>query len=377
MDKQMLGIINAGEENRKLKDLVRSRSLSALPVGGRYRTVDFMLSNMVNAGIQNVGLLTRRNYDSLLSHVSSGKEWGLNKKRGGLYIFPPYINDASPSGEYASVMDGLRGTLGFLKKAKEQYVLLGRSYVIFNVDFQDMLDKHIKSGADMTLMYFDNSDDATNCDYDGVYLKTDDSERVLDMCYSEGKHRSNKKSMDVYIMKTTLLIDFIETAIAHNKKHFFFDVIVPNFDRLTIQGYECKGYVGCITSLEAYYNVNMDMIKREVYEELFLGRRKIYTKSADGAPAKYGPKAEVSNSLVSSGCEIDGKVENSVIFRGSQIAEGAVVKNSVVMAEGFIAPGAEISRTVLDRHVKIYSSAHLAGSSNHPVFIPKGASINE
>ena len=105
MDKQMLGIINAGEENRKLKDLVRSRSLSALPVGGRYRTVDFMLSNMVNAGIKNVGLLTRRNYDSLLSHVNSGKDWGLNKKRGGLYIFPPYINDASPSGEYASVMD--------------------------------------------------------------------------------------------------------------------------------------------------------------------------------------------------------------------------------------------------------------------------------
>ena len=333
MDKQMLGIINAGEENRKLKDLVRSRSLSALPVGGRYRTVDFMLSNMVNAGIKNVGLLTRRNYDSLLSHVNSGKDWGLNKKRGGLYIFPPYINDASPSGEYASVMDGLRGTLGFLKKAKE--------------------------------------------DYDGVYLKTDEDDKVLDMCYSEGKHRSNKKSMDAYIMKTTLLIDFIETAIAHNKKHFFFDVIVPNFDRLVIQGYEYKGYVGCITSLEAYYNVNMDMLKPDVYKELFLGNRRIYTKSADGAPAKYGPNAKVSNSLISSGCEIDGEVENSVIFRGSQIAEGAVIKNSVVMAEGFIAPQAEINHTILDRHVKVYSNAHLSGSSNHPVFIPKGASVNE
>ena len=274
-------------------------------------------------------------------------------------------------------MDGLRGTLGFLKKAKEKYVLLGRSYVICNADFQDMLDKHIKSGADITLMYFDNSDDSTNCDYDGVYLKTDEDDKVLDMCYSEGKHRSNKKSMDAYIMKTTLLIDFIETAIAHNKKHFFFDVIVPNFDRLVIQGYEYKGYVGCITSLEAYYNVNMDMLKPEVYNEFFLARRRIYTKSADGAPAKYGPNAKVSNSLISSGCEIDGEVENSVIFRGSQIAEGAVIKNSVVMAEGFIAPQAEINHTILDRHVKVYSNAHLSGSSNHPVFIPKGASVNE
>lgn len=227
------------------------------------------------------------------------------------------------------------------------------------------------------MMYFDNSDDSTNCDYDGVYLKTDEDDKVLDMCYSEGKHRSNKKSMDVYIMKTTLLIDFIETAIAHNKKHFFFDVIVPNFDRLSIQGYEFKGYVGCITSLEAYYNVNMDMIKSDVYKELFLGNRRIYTKSADGAPAKYGPNAKVSNSLICSGCEVDGTVENSIIFRESQIAEGAVIKNSVVMAEGFIAPEAEINHTILDRHVKVYSKAHLSGSSNHPVFIPKGASVNE
>mgnify|MGYP000093239186 FL=1 len=249
--------------------------------------------------------------------------------------------------------------------------------MICNADFQDMLDKHIKSGADITLMYFDNSDDSTNCDYDGVYLKTDEDDKVLDMCYSEGKHRSNKKSMDAYIMKTTLLIDFIETAIAHNKKHFFFDVIVPNFDRLVIQGYEYKGYVGCITSLEAYYNVNMDMLKPDVYKELFLGNRRIYTKSADGAPAKYGSNAKVSNSLICSGCEVDGTVENSIIFRGSQIAEGAVIKNSVVMAEGFIAPEAEINHTILDRHVKVYSKAHLSGSSNHPVFIPKGASVNE
>ena len=178
-------------------------------------------------------------------------------------------------------------------------------------------------------------------------------------------------------MKTSLLLDFIQEASSHNKKHFFFDVLVPNFNRLHIQGYEYKGYVGCITSMEAYYNTNMDMIKKDVYEELFLGERKIYTKTADGAPAKYGVNSEVSNSLVCSGCEIDGKVENSIIFRGSKIAEGATIKNSIVMAEGFVAKGADIDRTILDRHVKVYSNAHLAGSASHPVFIPKGASVNE
>lgn len=377
MENQMLGIINAGEENRKLQDLIRKRSLSAVPIGGRYRTIDFLLSNMVNAGIKNIGILTRRNYDSLMSHVASGKEWGLNRKRGGLRIFPPYITGASPSGEYASVMDGLRGTINYLKEAKEQYVLLGRSYVVFNADFKDMLDKHIKSGADITLMYFDNGGDKTNVDQDGVYMKTDENGRVTDMCYAETRHHSNKKSMDMYIMKKTLLIDFIQDAISHNKKHLFFDVLVPNFDRLHIQGYEYKDYVGCVTSLEAYYNINMDMLKEDVYNELFLGARKIYTRTADGAPAKYGPEAEVSHSLICSGCEIDGKVENSIIFRGSQIAEGAVVKNSIVMAEGFIAKGADIDHTIMDRHAKIYGKVHLAGSSNHPVFIPKGASVNE
>ena len=377
MDNQMLGIINAGEENRRLQDLVRKRSLSAVPVGGRYRTIDFLMSNMVNAGVKNIGILTRRNYDSLLKHVGSGKDWGLNRKRGGLYIFPPYISGTSPSGEYASVMDGLRGTADFLRNAKEQYVLLGRSYVVFNADFNDMLDKHIKSGADISLMYFDNTNDTTNVDQDGVYMVTDDTGRVTDMCYAESKHRSNKKSMDVYIMKTSLLLDFIQEATSHNKKHFFFDVLVPNFNRLHIQGYEFKGYVGCITSMEAYYNTNMDMIKKEVYDELFMGKRKIYTRTADGAPAKYGPDAEISNSLVCSGCEIDGKVENSSIFRGSKIAEGATIKNSIVMAEGFVAKGTDIDHTILDRHVKVYSNAHLAGSANHPVFIPKGASVNE
>ncbi|MGN0416740.1 glucose-1-phosphate adenylyltransferase subunit GlgD [Anaerostipes faecalis] len=377
MNNRMLGIINAGEENRKLRDLVRSRSTSALPVGGRYRAVDFLISNMVNAGIKNIGLLTRKNYDSLLNHVGSGKAYGLNRKNDGLYIFPPYITGASVTGEYTSVMDGLRGTLNFLRKAKEEYVLLGRSYVVFNADFNDMLDKHIKSDADISVMYFDIDGDETNVDYDGVYMKTDDeSGQIINMCYSDGKQRSNKKNMDVYIMKRTLLIDLIEDAVAHNKKHFFFDVIIPNFDRLKIQGYEFKGYVGCITSVEAYYNVNMDLLKPEVIEELFHGRP-IYTRTADGSPAKYGKTADVSNSLICSGCEIDGKIENSIVFRGSQISEGAVVKNSIVMAEGFIAKGAEIDHTILDRHVKVYSNAHLAGSSNHPVFIPKGASINE
>ncbi|MDD4371193.1 MAG: glucose-1-phosphate adenylyltransferase subunit GlgD [Anaerostipes sp.] len=377
MDNQMVGIINAGEENRKLQDLVRTRSLSSLPVGGRYRTVDFLLSNMVNSGIKNIGLITKNKYSSLMEHVGSGKEWGLNRKRGGLFVFPPYVNGAGTGTNDYTVMDGLRGTLDFLRKSPEPYVLLGRSYVIFNSDFNEMLDKHIESGADISLMYFDNSDDATNCDYDGVYLQTDETEKITDMCYSEIKHSSSKKSMDAYIMRRQLLIELIQEAVSYNKKHFFFDVIVPNFNRLHIQGYEYKGYVGCITSLEAFYNINMDLLKPEVQQDLFFGEHQIYTKTGDTSPAYYGEHAQVTNSLISSGSEVDGIVENSIIFRGGRISKNAVVKNSIVMAEGFIAEGGQINHTILDRHVKVYSKAHLAGSSHHPVFIPKGASVNE
>ena len=351
------------------------RPIGAFSFLGRYRVIDFPISNMSNSGIDVMQVYVRRKPRSLVEHLGTGRHYNINSKRGKLNIL--FAETIEENNVYNTDIAAYIENLDCFDEIDSEYVILAPSYMVYTADYNTFLQTHIESGADITLMYFDNSDDSTNCDYDGVYLKTDEDDKVLDMCYSEGKHRSNKKSMDAYIMKTTLLIDFIETAIAHNKKHFFFDVIVPNFDRLVIQGYEYKGYVGCITSLEAYYNVNMDMLKPDVYKELFLGNRRIYTKSADGAPAKYGPNAKVSNSLISSGCEIDGEVENSVIFRGSQIAEGAVIKNSVVMAEGFIAPQAEINHTILDRHVKVYSNAHLSGSSNHPVFIPKGASVNE
>jgi glucose-1-phosphate adenylyltransferase len=195
------------------------------------------------------------------------------------------------------------------------------------------------------------------------------------MCYSETKQRFERSTWILYHEDNT--VDrFIQEAIYHNMMHWFFDVIVPNFDRLHIQGYEHKGYVGCITSVEAYYNINMDMLKRDVYKELFLSEKKIYTRTGDGAPAKYGPAAEVKNSLICSGCEVDGKYEN-LLSSVDHRSRRSNVKNSVVMAEGFIAKGADIDHTVMDRHVKIYSNARLAGSAQHPVFIPKGASVNE
>ena len=369
------GIINFAGNDVQVNGMLDYRPIGAFSFLGRYRVIDFPISNMSNSGIDVMQVYVRRKPRSLVEHLGTGRHYNINSKRGKLNIL--FAETIEENNVYNTDIAAYIENFDCFDEIDSEYVVLAPSYMIYTADYNTFLQSHIESGADITLMYFDNSDDSTNCDYDGVYLKTDEDDKVLDMCYSEGKHRSNKKSMDAYIMKTTLLIDFIETAIAHNKKHFFFDVIVPNFDRLVIQGYEYKGYVGCITSLEAYYNVNMDMLKPDVYKELFLGNRRIYTKSADGAPAKYGPNAKVSNSLISSGCEIDGEVENSVIFRGSQIAEGAVIKNSVVMAEGFIAPQAEINHTILDRHVKVYSNAHLSGSSNHPVFIPKGASVNE
>ena len=369
------GIINFARNDVHVSGMLDYRPIGAFSFLGRYRVIDFPISNMSNSGIDVMQVYVRRKPRSLVEHLGTGRHYNINSKRGKLNIL--FAETIEENNVYNTDIAAYIENLDCFDEIDSEYVILAPSYMVYTADYNTFLQTHIESGADITLMYFDNSDDSTNCDYDGVYLKTDEDDKVLDMCYSEGKHRSNKKSMDAYIMKTTLLIDFIETAIAHNKKHFFFDVIVPNFDRLVIQGYEYKGYVGCITSLEAYYNVNMDMLKPDVYKELFLGNRRIYTKSADGAPAKYGPNAKVSNSLISSGCEIDGEVENSVIFRGSQIAEGAVIKNSVVMAEGFIAPQAEINHTILDRHVKVYSNAHLSGSSNHPVFIPKGASVNE
>lgn len=376
MQKDVFGLIYAGEENINLRELINERSVSALPVGGRYRVIDFMLSNMVNSGIRNVGVITRKNYQSLMDHVGSGKEWDLSRKNDGLFILPPF-DTFENAGNHQGLVDTIKGAGSYLHRVPQQYCLLTGSFTIFNGVFDDMFRQHLETGADITILYNveDELSAAPAVKFRDVRLETNEEGRVVDMQYKANLSKCTKVSMDAYLIKKDLLEFLVDDAMAHNKYDLVTDVIMQNLDRLKIYGYEHKGYVARMNSVASYYKINMDFLKPEVQKDLFFTGRNIYTKSKDEAPTKYGTEAQVKNSLVASGCVIEGEVENSILFRGVYVAKGTKIKNSIIMQDSQIYENASLDKVILDKRVNIRPYTNLVGNKSYPVIIPKGAIV--
>jgi len=374
MRKEVFGIIYAGEENMDLRELVDKRSVGALPVGGRYRVVDFVLSNMVNSGIRNIGVIPRRNYHSLMDHLGSGKEWDLNRKNDGLFIIPPY-DSGENQGSYRGIVDTLKGAASYLRGASQKYCLLSGAHTVYNDTYRDMFARHLETGADITMMYNIEEGNTIGRDrYEDLRLTLDDDGRVIDI-KSRGSGGSDKMSMGIYLIKKDLLQYLVDDAASRGKVNFATDVIMNNLGSLKVYGYEHKGYVGRLRSVTSYFKLNMDFLKPEVQQDLFNSGRNVYTKIKDSAPTRYGSGGMVKNSLIGSGCEIDGTVENSIIFRNVKIAKDAVVKNSIVMQSSEIFSQTRLSYVVLDKKVTVRPNSVLAGTDVYPVIIPKGANV--
>lgn len=370
MRKDVFGIIYAGEENLNLRELVNLRSVGALPVGARYRVVDFMLSNMVHSGIRNIGVIPRKNYHSLMDHLGSGKEWDLNRKNDGLLIIPPY--DTSENvGSYHGLIDTLKGATAYIRRAQQKYCLLTGSSNIHSDTYNDMYEAHVESGADITMLY--NVCTPETSSSTDVRLGVDATGRVIDMSTSNVEYE--KVSMGVYLIKKDLLQYLVADAAARGKFDLATEVLMNNLSTLKVFGYEHKGYVGRIHSVASFYRINMDFLKPEVQKDLFYRGNTVYTKIKDEAPTKYGSEGIVKNCLVGSGCVIDGHVENCILFRGVHLAKGTVVKNSIIMQSSEVYAGSKLDNVILDKKVTIRPNSVLVGSRDYPVIIPKGASV--
>ncbi len=375
MRKEVFGIIYAGEENMNLRELVNKRSVGALPVGGRYRVIDFVLSNMVNSGIRNIGVIPRRNYHSLMDHLGSGKEWDLNRKSDGLFILPPYDTDEN-QGSYRGMIDTLKGASSYLRRAQQKYCLLSGAHTVYNDTYQEMFERHLDTGADITMMYSVEDSDIVGADrYQDVRFTTDEDGRVVDMKIHGAAGAYEKMSMGIYLIKKDLLQYLVEDAASRGKFNLATDVIMNNLGSLKVYGYEHKGYVGRLRSVASYYKLNMDFLRPEVQKDLFYSGNNVYTKIKDEAPTKYGTKASVKNSLIGSGCEIEGTVENSILFRSVKVAKGTVIKDSIIMQSSDIYSNATLSNVILDKKVTVRPNSILAGSREYPVIIPKGANV--
>jgi glucose-1-phosphate adenylyltransferase len=368
--KTMLGVILTGGRNTRLKELSDTRSNAAIPVAGKYRAVDFVLSNMVNAGINNIGVMVQYSFRSLMDHLGSGKEWDLDRRNKGLFVFPPYLS-GNEYGWYRGSADAIYNNLTFLKKSTEDYVIVAQGNCIYKMDFKEMLLYHIDKGADITVGYRNMSDypneemihlGGVNVDANGYIV--DFEEKPANPKYTTG-------SMGIYIMKRELLINLVEECIAHGNYDFVKDILVKKTGILDIYGFRFDGYWRNFSTISSYYRCNMELLDRNLRKTIFEEGGHIYTKAKDEPPTKYNDEAIVKNSILGDGCIIEGEIENSVIFRNVRVKKGAFIKNSIIMQGSVIEQGASLQNIIVDKNVLITKDVNLVGSCNWPIIVGK------
>ncbi len=368
MGSNLAGLIfaNVGEVN--LPELTSKRTMASVPFGGKYRLIDFPLSNMSNSGINNVAVIAKNNFHSLTDHVGSGIAWDLSKRRSGLTILSPYKGHS-----FNHRIEAIYHLSGYFEDLKEEYILLTNSNCVANIDYQKMFEQHLLTGADMTLMYkeMEIPQKATN----PLVLNTDDEGRITKLLVNpitEGKVKFSTGSM---IIKKDLLLKLAHECVSTNAVDFRRNLLQDNQGKYKMQGYRYGGHVSLIHSIEDYYAENMKFMDKDIRDEVFNLSRPIYTKVRDDAPSRYGLTSRVKGSLIAQGCIIDGEVENCILSKGVYIGKGAKVKGCIIMQDTKIGEGAVLENVIVDKDVIVNDGHTLTGSETYPIYIAKQAIV--
>ena len=368
-----LGIIFPNGYDSLVPELVAERLMASIPFAGRYRMVDFVLSSMVNSGIDNVSVIVRKNYHSLMDHLGSGRAWDLTRKNGGLNIVPPFAEKTVKV--YNGRVEALASILDFLKDQKEKYVIMSEANIAANFDFKAMLNAHIESGADLTLAYAQEEIPKGlikpfDINKDLYYTLDIEDGRVKEIQINPETPGVQNLSMNIYIMDRELLISQVSAAFVRGHVYFERDIVAPQLDKLNVQAYKFTGYLARISSMKSYFDENMKLLDDENLDALF-GSNHIYTKIRDDNPTRYMEGARADNIMAADGCIIEGEVENSILFRGVKVGRGAKVKNCVLMQDTVIEPGAELEYIISDKDVTITADKKLKGTDSFPVYVAK------
>lgn len=369
----VLGIIFPNSYDNQISALCNERLMASIPFASRYRMVDFLLSSMVNCGIDNISIIVRKNYRSLMRHLGTGREWDLTRKNGGLNIVPPFAEKTVKV--YNGRVEALASIVDFLKTQREKYVVIADSNIVANYNFNAMLDTHIASGADVSIAYkveeiptsFMNLQ--PNMSKDLYYTLQLEDDRVVDIHTNSKEDGEQNLSMNIYMIERELLIEQIQNAYARGHVYFERDVLAPQLNKLKVYGYKYEGYTARISDMESYYRENMKLLDDENLDALF-EPSPIYTKIRDDNPTRYIGNSKVKNTMVADGCVIEGEVENCILFRGVKIGKGAVVKNSIIMQDTTIRDNAQIDYVITDKEVTVSEGRSLKGNSSFPVFVP-------
>lgn len=368
----VLGLVFANMHDTTLGDMTKNRTMGSVMFGGRYRLIDFPLSNMVNSGISEVGVITKSNYQSLLDHLGSAREWDLARKKGGLYILPPFGNVESTL--YRGRIEALYGARSFIKHSRAKYVILSDCDVVTNIDYKPIVAAHIESGADITAVAHTgvySSDDIKT----STVFNVDADKNVTSVLINPDISGTCTTSLNVFVMSMDFLIETVNDAMARGNVSFERNILQEKCRELKIKIYEYDNYFSKLNSPESYFKSNMALLEPENARKLFVPKRSIYTKVSDNAPVKYDLDSKVSNSLVADGCIIEGEVENSVLFRGVKVGKGAKVKNCILMQGTVVGDNAELNYLITDKNVSICENHILTSSPQYPMYVGKGASV--
>lgn len=376
---RVLGLINLTESDFQMKSLTDHRPVAAIPFGGRYRIIDFVLSNMSLAGIDTIGIYLQDKERSLMDHIRSGHPWDMDRMSGGIFYFSPYSSSDRSYDIRGDIMN-YYNNIDILEKSSCEYVVMASTAMVMNIDLNKVIDAHIHSKADVTVVYkkYDSNDHY----YDNAYVLNTGEDDTINSFGIKIVKRSSKNvdsltkvSTETYVMKVSLLKELIEDAVSKGSANYMREVLHDAARSYNFKGYEFKGYIAYISSIQNYFISNMDLLNEEHLMSLFYGSSQINTKIRNENPSYYSGDSNVTNSLIANGCVIEGEVVNSILFRRVHVEKGARIENSIIMQNGTIKKGAELKNCIADKNVIISEDQVISGTEKNPLVLVKNSVI--
>ena len=367
----VMGIIFTNDAT--MGELTDKRTIASIPFGGRYRQVDFALSNLACAGVRHIGIIARQNYQSLMNHIGDGEEWGLELEEGGLEFLTPYAQTAV--GTYRGKLESLMNAMDFLEFGDEdELVVMTDSAVLSNIDLRAVIDAHVASGKDITVV---TKDGICNGEKQiDLAIKVIDGE-IKDMAVNYVANPEYSASMDIFVLSKKFLVQSVKFLIARDKFHMDRDLVMGGWNRgqVSVNVYPFEGIAMFNESVEEYFQNSMALIKKDVRADMFGGAHPIYTKVRDRVPTYYGEGSEIENSLIADGCMLEGEVEDSILFREVTIGKDAEVENCIIFNDAVIGEGAELKYAILDKNVTVTPGAKLIGTKKNPIIVKRGETV--
>ena len=377
-NEEALAVIFANSYDALIPEMVSERLMASIPFAGRYRLCDFLISSMVHSGIDNISLIVKKNYHSLMDHLGSGQEFDLARKNGGINIVPPYAQKQIKV--YEGRVEAIESLKGYLRKCTQKYVIMADANYVFNFDFRELIEAHNNTGADITAMYRKQEVPKVflrpNGNNDEMYYTFDiDDGRIKKIYINDRDMGKVNFGMNIYIMEKEKLIRIVDDAFVHGYSYFTRDLMATNTDSLNIQAYEYTGYASQITDMKSYFEENMKLLDEDNREALFKSGNSIYTKIRDDNPTRYINGSKAKNVMVADGCVIEGTVENSILSRGVKIGKNAKVKNCILLQDTVIEDGANLEYVITDKNVRVSRNRSLTGNDSFQVYVAKGQTV--